>query len=84
MDGLDHRGIGRCAAINRAVLLMGDNLRLGSCQIGYLPRHVFRLYRRTLDLGAYIALATAQVIAKPRNHQRCRLELGKIINQIIH
>ena len=66
---LDHRHIGRRTAINRTIRNPRHQLRRRSTTPSHTPWHRRRIRRILFHFRAHAALASAQIIAKPRHHQ---------------
>ena len=81
---LHDRAIGRRAAIDRPVIDTRDLLHLIAPDAACAPRHFTAIARRVLDFGLHRAFADAQIVAKPRHHQRNRTDLRQLLSQNLH
>ena len=77
-DRLDHRLVGRRAAIDRpAVVVEGHEPSAGAGEPRNGPGHFMAVAVVFLDLGGDLAGRTAQIVAEPGDHKRHRLEVGQ-------
>ena len=81
-DRLDHGLIGGRSAINRAAIQFWNFLRLRARKPADAPRHFQPVMGFLFDFGAHSAMPAAQIIAKPRHHQRHRPCAGQFGPQI--
>ena len=76
-DRLDHRCIGRRAAIDHPFRNARHLLRLRTTQPRHHPRHPLPVGVAALHLRADLARPAAQITPEPRHHQRRRLQRGR-------
>ena len=69
-DRLNHRGIRRRATINAAPLKLRNLLGIRARETRHHPRHLAPVHQFRRDFWPNPATVTAQIIAKPRHHQR--------------
>ena len=81
VNGLDHRGIGWRAAVDRARVLLGDHLCRATRQARDPPRHVLPIDIWVFDLGPQATVTAAQIAAKPRHDERSGFQPWQFLGQ---